>query len=124
MTVTGNVQVQMNAVLNAFPVGTNPVVGPTIEGNVTVGAGATLDIEGAGGGLPGTARIDGNVTADSCNFVSLGNVSRRESSPNTIVGGNVLIQYCQPTEPDNIVTHTEIGGNFACNSNLGCAFNR
>jgi hypothetical protein len=97
VTVTGNVQVQTNAVLT-FP---NSLPTSTIVGNVSVGTGASV---GSFGGLT----IDGNLDANQCLSVTL-------NAPAT-VGGNVQIQYCEDTG----VIGSDIGGNVACNNSGIC----
>ena len=99
VTVTGNVQVQTNAVLSSNA--TAPA--STIIGNVDVGTGATLDAEV--GGLT----IDGNVKANQCLSVDLRH--------GVIIGGNVRIQYC--TGESDVVSD-DIAGNVACDNSSTC----
>lgn len=104
VTVTGNVQVQTNAFLsvNADSTGT----GTTIDGNLHVGAGATL----ASATTPRTMTVDGNIEADQCNNVDI---------EGDKVAGNVDIQNCFTGLGFSqiLVGHTEIAGNFNCSNN-------
>jgi hypothetical protein len=109
VTVTGNVQVQPNSLLQ--------MSAAKIEGNVTLGSGTFLEPEYDGEDQ--TVRIGGNLTIDHCGFGTLGPGSHTQLPyPALIVGGNVLIQYCGlgGVDADNL----EIGGNFTCNSS-GCS---
>jgi hypothetical protein len=111
---------------------TGPITGTTINGNLTVPAGATCTLTnvtvtgnvqvGKGASLttpalPGnTVTIGGNVQATQCQTVSIIPPSETVS-----VGGNVQIQYCTSesgfdTGGQGTVT---ISGNFVCDHNSG-----
>lgn len=107
VTVTGNVQVQPSSLLE--------MSASKVEGNVTLGSGTEFLIPEFGG-ADQTVRIGGNLTVDHCANGTLGSgIISPLPYPALIVGGNVLIQYCQlgGVEADNL----EIGGNFTCSNN-------
>lgn len=126
VTVTGNVRVQPNASLTIYA---PPFLGTVvIDGNVSVGQGASANIFGAiiGGNISvgqgasvgiRSSRIGGNVAADGCKSVVLGG-----GPTNSIfVDGNVHIQRCSGTSGYNAEgLPTVIGGNFVCQNNAGC----
>jgi hypothetical protein len=102
VTVTGNVQVQTNALLTIlFSAGPTT----TIVGNVSVGTGARLNA--SNGGLT----IDGNFEANQCLGVSL------VGSPVNTLGGNVQIHDC--TGGADVLVF-DIGGNVDCNNSGIC----
>jgi hypothetical protein len=89
----------------------------TVGGNVTVAAGADLQI------LPTTSpvKIGGNVIADGCFFVF---ILASPTGPVTI-GGNVEIEGCGHTEDSSGYNGNggtlKIGGNFTCTGDsAGC----
>ena len=113
VTVTGNVQVQMNANLQLASSSVRP--GPMIGGNVNVGTGATLIVLGF-------FQVDGNIDAEQCNVLHLGT----DTLPATgNIGGNVVAQDCTSpggnefVSPSKLLT-TEISGNLTCNNNVLC----
>jgi hypothetical protein len=86
--------------------------GTTVTGNVQVGKGASLTVEP----LTLQATIGGNVQADQCNFVQL--VTNGPIS----VGGNVQIRNCTGQRGSGysvFVGSLTISGNFACDHNSG-----
>jgi hypothetical protein len=104
VTVTGNVQVQLNATLN---ISSGPGGAPetTIGGNLLVGTGATLD---AFSSLPLATTVNGNVSADHCTSFIMFPVK---------VGGNVTIQNC--AQFGAVGAGAQISGNFLCSNNSG-----
>jgi hypothetical protein len=105
VTVTGNVQVQTNAVLLIE----NSVQGSTIDGNVSFGTGASLFLTVPGNTVIST--IGGNIVANQCATVNLENIN---------VDGNTKIQYCTG-ENTGYSSPSEIAGNFTCNNNISCS---
>ncbi len=104
-TIDGNLTVPTNANCTLLDV--------TVNGNVRVGTGASLRVEPPPG-RPVT--INGNLTADQCNFVVL--VPFSVPFMVISVAGNVNLQNCGLNNEVDFVT---IAGNFVCANNpLGC----
>jgi len=97
-TINGNLVVPANMTCALFFV--------TVTGNVQVGTGASLFLQGA--------TIDGNLRADQCNQVAL---IIRGFGP-TRVGGNARIENC--TLFGAAGAPIIIDGNLACNGNGRC----
>lgn len=103
-TITGGV-VRGNLVV---PTGAScRLNGVTVEGNVSVGVSATLDVNTG-------SKIGGNIEAERCNFVFLfGNPIS--------VGGNLQIENCTGQSGYEVTSGPApgitIGGNFACENN-------
>jgi hypothetical protein len=83
----------------------------TVTGNVTVGIGASLDLEG-------NSIIVGNLLANNCNQVGF-NLAGAPTAPLT-VDGNVGIGNCTGDPAFQNVTPIHIGGDFQCNNNIAC----
>jgi hypothetical protein len=116
----------INAVLSG-PINGNVVVpngdscdleAANVTGNVLVGKGAFLMV---GGFAPGSVTISGNVNADHCFAVQIGNLAATRALANVSVGGNVVIQSCggelSGYEYLPFFGSITIGGNFLCQSN-------
>jgi hypothetical protein len=112
VTVTGNAQVQASAELD---IGFNDAgPGVTIDGNVYVGTGAAFF---SSVGQPIANTIGGNVEAQQCRFVQLGNDD--VGSTRTVVGGNVQIENC--TGPGaTFIDGAQIAGNVIYENNVAC----
>jgi hypothetical protein len=81
----------------------------TVAGNVGVGTGAVLNV------LPAprqAVKIDGNLTADQCNYVALST-----EGGVILIGGNVTIQNCTGAVVGYSGPGITIGGNFVCVGN-------
>ena len=91
----------------------------TVNGNVSVGAGASLAVEAFNGQ---TVTVNGNLTANQCKFVDLLASLPPFFQPGTIlVAGNVTIQNCPGGGSFRGPTVT-INGNFVCtNSSSVCS---
>ena len=105
VTVTGNVQVQTNALLE-FDNGNN-----RIDGNLSIGTNAVFN-------LSGTLTVDGNIAANQCYSI----LNYDGPLRSIIVGGNVNIQSCQYVDffPSPSLDKNEIGGNFTCSNSPDC----
>jgi hypothetical protein len=104
-TVTGNLVVPANASCSLNDA--------TVTGNVVVRTGASLSVNPVTGQ---TVRIDGNITTDQCNSVSVQTFGDGVLS----VGGNVDIQNCTGTFNGYFGIMVTIGGNFLCANSGNC----
>jgi hypothetical protein len=105
-TINGNLTVPAGATCRLANV--------TVTGNVQVGKGASLTVAPATGQ---TVTIGGNVQADKCQLVELVSTPPFGFGPIS-VGGNVQIRNCTGASGYNGTTVT-ISGNFACDHNSG-----
>ena len=106
-TISGNVVV---------PSGICTLLGATVTGNVTVKTGASLVVNAG-------STVDGNISADQCNFVQ---ISPGGPPPNSVYG-NVSIQNCTGAEIGYGIDLpsaplTRINGNFLCQGNSSATF--
>jgi hypothetical protein len=89
--------------------GTCTLIDVTVGGNVLVGTGAALTVEGG--------KVAGNIQANGCNFVRL-QPDASDTAPS--VGGNVQISMCTGVNSFNGYHSfgvTDIAGNFQCHNN-------
>jgi hypothetical protein len=98
-TINGNLVVPANATCTLDNV--------TVTGNVGVGTGALLNVSPASGQ---TVKINGNLTADQCNSVTLAGAEVSVIS----IAGNVTIQNCTGGSVGYVGPGITIGGNFVC----------